>query len=138
MNKITLAIVLSLASLSGLFGYLSYSYSEQIGVLEQKLTTCSKNNKALVLDVENASKACSITDVVVKENTEEQNELDVKKEGVIKQLDALTSKSIVQQIKRIPDEQENVKQRSVVDIDDSLPDELVRLLQQSYRDSVQE
>ena len=146
MNRLSLIIIAVLLSFSGLFGYLSYSYSEQIGALETKLTVCSNNNKALVSDAEKATKACSITDAVVKENTEEQKILEDKKKEILSQLDTppYTPKDVLMDTptKRIAHEQEAVVQTNaqspIVDVDDPLPDDLVSLLQQAYRNSVQE
>jgi len=143
MNRLSLIIIAVLLSFSGLFGYLSYSYSEKIGTLETKLTVCSNNNKALVSDVEKATKACSITDAVVKESTEEQKVLEDKKKETLEQLDSLPSTpKAAQSIKRIAHEQEAVVQTNtqspVVDVDSPLPDDLVSLLQQAYRNSIQE
>jgi len=146
MNRLFLIIIAVLISFSGLFGYLSYSYSEKIGALEAKLTVCSNNTKALVLDVEKATKACSIVDTLVKESTEEQKVLEYKKKEVLSQLDTLSStpKNVLRDIptKRITHEREAVVQTNtpppVVDIDSPLPDDLVSLLQQAYRNSIQE
>src|SRR5690606_35187295 len=104
------------------------------------------NNKALVSDVEKATKACSITDTLVKENTEEQKILEDKKKEILSQLDTLPSapKNILRDTttKRITHEREAMVQTNtpspIVDIDSPLPDDLVSLLQQAYRNSVQE
>lgn len=146
MNRLFLIIIAVLLSFSGLFGYLSYSYSEQIGALEKSLQTCSDNNKALVSDVEKATKACSITDAVVKENTEEQKVLEDKKEEILSQLDNLppTPKNVLRDTptERITHEREAVVQTNtqspIVDIDSPLPDDLGSLLLETYRNSIQE
>lgn len=146
MNRLFLIIIAVLLSFSGLFGYLSYSYSEKIGALEAKLTVCSNSNKTLVSDVEKATKACSIADAVAKENTEEQKDLEDEREEILSQLDTLPSPnpndtSIPKDTtKRMTHEQEAVvpPTHPVVDIDSALPDDLASLLKQAYRNSIQE
>jgi len=142
MNRLSLIIIAVLLSFSGLFGYLSYSYSEKIGALEESLTVCSSNNKALVSDVEKATKACYITDAVVKENTEEQKVLEDKREGILSQLDTLPSTTPrdapTERMSHEREDARSVVPSPVVDIDSPLPDDLTRLLNEAYRNSIQE
>lgn len=152
MNRLFLIIIAVLLSFSGLFGYLSYSYSEKIGALEAKLTVCSNSNKTLVSDVEKATKACSIADALVKESAEEQKVLEDKREEILSQLDTLpsttpkdtttpTTTTIPKDTtKRMTHEREAAvpPTHPVVDIDSALPDDLASLLKQAYRNSIQE
>lgn len=134
MSRITITIGVVLFSLSCLFGYLSYGYSKRIGELEQSLKECIGNNKALVLEVEKATKSCSIVDAISTENTTEQKALDTKKEKIVEKVESLPSlpkKEVRQEVK-------NEAQNDVVDIDARLPAELVGLLNEAYYHSVQE
>lgn len=132
MNRLSLIIIAVLLSFSGLFGYLSYSYSEKIGSLEAKLTVCSNNTKALVLDVEKATKACSIADEINRKHNEEQKALDEKKEGIVKQIDSIPKKSHT-----TTKESSDVEETNVVDIDGVLPLDLQRMLNEAHRSAIQ-
>lgn len=137
LNKLLLFICLLLLSFSLGFGYLSYSFSKQIGELEESLTNCTSINRSLVLDVEKATKSCSIVDVINTENIQEQREIDTKKEELVEKVDSLPSIQSKAPQKATDKESSYVEDDGVVHLDGRLPDELIKLLQQSYN-SVQE
>lgn len=132
MNRLSLIIIAVLLSFSGLFGYLSYSYSEKIGALEAKLTVCSNKNKALISDVEKATKSCLIVDEINRKHNEEQKALDEKKEGIVKQIDSIPKKS-----NPTTKESSDVEETNVVDIDGVLPLDLQRMLNEVHRSAIQ-
>jgi len=132
MNRLFIIIIVVLLSLTSLFGYLSYTFYSDKATLKADVDRLVKANESLVSDVEKATKSCLIVDEINRKHNEEQKVLDEKKEGVVKQIDALEQKP-----KAIKKEAVNETQSNEVDIDAPLPNELVELLNEAYRDAIQ-
>ena len=132
MNRLFIIIIVVLLSLTSLFGYLSYTFYSDKATLKADVDRLAKANATLVSDVEKATKSCLIVDEINRKHNEEQKALDEKKEGVVKQIDTLEQKP-----KAIKKETVNETQSNEVDIDAPLPNELVELLNEAYRDAIQ-
>lgn len=140
LNKLLLFICLLLLSFSLGFGYLSYSFSKQIGALDESLNSCTSINRSLVLDVEKATKACLIADSVVGESIAKHKALDESKEEIVEKINSLpTSKpeNLLEDVSgsanTLQQEGERDEEPSILlDIDSKLPDSLIRLLKESY------
>jgi len=132
MNRLFITIIVVLLSLTSLFGYLSYTFYSDKATLKADVDRLVKANATLVSDVEKATKSCLIVDEINRKKDEEQKALDEKKERVVKQIDTLEQKP-----KAIKKETVNETQSNEVDIDAPLPNELVELLNEAYRDAIQ-
>lgn len=132
MNRLFIITIVVLLSLTSLFGYLSYTFYSDKATLKADVDRLAKANATLVSDVEKATKSCLIVDEINRKKDEEQKALDEKKEGIVKQIDVLEQKP-----KAIKKETVNETQSDEVDIDAPLPNELVELLNEAYRDAVQ-
>jgi len=132
MNRLFIITIVVLLSLTSLFGYLSYTFYSDKATLKADVDRLAKANESLVSDVEKATKSCLIVDEISSKHNEEQKALDEKKEGVVKKIDTLEQKP-----KAIKKETVNETQSNEVDIDAPLPNELVELLNEAYRDAIQ-
>ena len=132
MNRLFIITLVVLLFLTSLFGYLSYTFYSDKATLKADVDRLAKANESLVSDVEKATKSCLIVDEINRKHNEEQKALNEKKEGVVKQIDTLEQKP-----KAIKKETVNETQSYEVDIDAPLPNELVELLNEAYRDAIQ-
>jgi len=126
-----IALLVSI-SLNCLFGYLSYSFYSDKAVAESQLDAAVDANKDLQQSLDKKETACKITDVIVSEYTKEKQEIVKETDGVLNDIDKLPSVPV--QVESKPKRQENAKEQSaekqvnVVNLDDKLPADLVRLL----------
>jgi len=132
LSKPLMLVIAVLFSGMCLFGYLSYSFYSDKATLKADVDRLAKANATLVSDVEKATKSCLIVDEINRKHNEEQKAFDEKKEGIVKQIDTLEQKP-----KAIKKETVNETQSNEVDIDAPLPNELVELLNEAYRDAIQ-
>lgn len=142
MNRLFIIIIAVLLSLTSLFGYLSYTFYSDKATLKADVDRLVKANATLVSDVEKATKSCLIVDEINTENIQEQKEIDTKKEELVEKVDSLPSLPNCPSIqskapKKATDKESSYVEDSAVLLDSRLPDELIKLLQQSYN-SVQE
>ena len=137
MNRLFIIIIAVLLSLTSLFGYLSYSFYSDKATLKADVDRLVKANATLVSDVEKATKSCLIVDEINRKHNEEQKALDEKKEELVEKVDSLPSIQSKAPKKATDKESSYVEDGGVVHLDSRLPDELIKLLQQSYN-SVQE
>lgn len=137
MNRLFIITIVVLLSLTSLFGYLSYSFYGDRSTLKADVDRLVKANATLVSDVEKASKSCLIVDEINRKHNEEQKALDEKKEELVEKVDSLPSIQSKAPKKATDKESSYVEDDGVVHLDSRLPDELIKLLQQSYN-SVQE
>jgi len=137
MNRLFIITIVVLLSLTSLFGYLSYSFYGDRSTLKADVDRLVKANATLVSDVEKASKSCLIVDEINRKHNEEQKALDEKKEELVEKVDSLLSIQSKAPKKATDKESSYVEDGGVVHLDSRLPDELIKLLQQSYN-SVQE
>ena len=125
-KPIIIALLVSI-SLNGLFGYLSYSFYSDKAIAEAQLDAAVDANKGLQLSLEKKDTACKITDVIVSDYTKEKQEIVKETDGVLNDIDKLPS--VPSQVESKPKRQENAKeQTNIVNLDDKLPADLVRLL----------
>ena len=135
LNKPLITALFVSISLNCLFGYLSYSFYSDKAVAEGQLTTTVSANKDLKESLDKKETACKITDAIVSEYTKEKQEIVKETDGVLNDIDKLPSAPV--QVESKPKRQENVKKqidvadKSVVNLDDKLPADLVRLLSES-------
>ena len=132
LSKPLMLVIAVLFSGMCLFGYLSYSFYSDKATLKADVDRLVKANATLVSDVEKATKSCLIVDEINRKHNEEQKALDEKKEGIVKQIDSIPKKP-----NTLTKESSDVENTNVVDIDGVLPLDLQRMLQQSYRDTIQ-
>ncbi len=130
LNKpLILTLIVSL-SLNLTFGYLSYSFYSDKAVAESQLSTAVKANKDLKESLGKKDTACKVTDVIVSEYQTEKQEIVKETDGVLNAIDKLLSTPAPVESK--PKRQENAKEQiDVVNLDDKLPADLVRLLSES-------
>lgn len=132
MNRLFIITIVVLLSLTSLFGYLSYSFYSDKATLKADVDRLVKANTTLVSDVEKATKSCLIVDEINRKHNEEQKALDEKKEGIVKQIDSIPKKS-----NTTTKESSDVEETNVVDIDDVLPLDLQRMLNEAHRSAIQ-
>ena len=131
-TKPLMLVIAVLFSLVCLFGYLSYAFYSDRSTLKADVDRLVKANATLVSDVEKATKSCLIVDEINRKNNEEQKALDEKKEGIVKQIDALPKK-----VQPTTKESSDVEETNVVDIDGILPIDLQRMLNEAHRSAIQ-
>jgi hypothetical protein len=134
LNKpLILALLISL-SFNGLFGYLSYTFYSKKAVVESQLTQLKTDYKSLESSMLNQETACKIQEEIVSDFIEEKGVLDQKEKDILTEIDKLPSKPIKQDK---PKREDNVQENNVAGLDDALPVELVRMLKQSFDNSIQ-
>jgi len=131
-TKPLMLVIAVLFSLVCLFGYLSYAFYSDRSTLKADVDRLVKANATLVSDVEKATKSCLIVDEINRKNNEEQKALDEKREGIVKQIDALPKK-----VQPTTKESSDVEETNVVDIDGILPIDLQRMLNEAHRSAIQ-
>jgi hypothetical protein len=128
-KPLILALLVSI-SFNITFGYLSYSFYSDKAVAESQLEAAVDANKGLQESLDKKDTACLAIDENVAGYTRERQEIVKETDGVLNDIDKLTSMPV--QVESKPKRQENVKEQSdVVSLDDKLPANLVRLLSES-------
>lgn len=134
LNKpLILAFFVSL-SFNGLFGYLSYNFYSKKAVVESQLTQLKSDYKSLEDSMLKQETACKIQEEIVSDFIVEKGVLDQKEKDILTEIDKLPSKPVKQDK---PKREDNVQENNVAGLDDALPPELVRMLKQSYNNSIQ-
>lgn len=134
LNKpLILALLVSL-SLNGLFGYLSYTFYSKKAMVESQLTLLKSDYKSLESSMLNQETSCKIQEEIVSDFIEEKGVLDQKEKDILTEIDKLPSKPVKQDK---PKREDNVQENNVAGLDDALPVELVRMLKQSFDNSIQ-
>jgi len=134
LNKpLILALIVSL-SLNGLFGYLSYTLYSKKAVVESQLTQLKSDYKSLESSMLNQETACKIEGQVLSDFIVEKGVLDQKEKDILTEIDKLASMSTKQDK---PKREDNVQENNVAGLDDALSVELVRMLKQSFDNSIQ-
>lgn len=134
LNKpLILASLVSL-SFSGLFGYLSYNFYSKKAVVESQLTQLKSDYKSLEDSMLKQETACKIQEEIVSDFIEEKGVLDQKEKDILTEIDKLPSKPVKQDK---PKREDSVQEKNAAGIDDALSPELVRMLKQSFDNSIQ-
>lgn len=129
MNKLFTYLLFTSLSLNVLFGYLSYSFHSDKAVAEQLLTQCKEANQTLVKSAEKQEKVCDVTDTITTELINENIQKETKKQALLDKIDALPL------VRPSPVVTKEKQDESYVDLDSKLSPDLVRLLDEAYRDS---
>ena len=134
LNKPLILALLASLSFNGLFGYLSYTFYSKKAVVESQLTQLKSDYKSLESSMLNQETACRIQEEIVSDFIEEKGVLDQKEKDILTEIDKLPSKPVKQDK---PKREDNVQENNVAGLDDALPVELVRMLKQSFDNSIQ-
>ena len=130
-KPLILALFVSL-SLNGLFGYLSYSFYSDKAVAESQLAMVVDANKDLKESLDKKDTACKITDVIVSEYQTGKQEIVKEKDRDLSAIDKMvatpSTPEITSKKAAIAAKGAAVEENNVVNLDDKLPDDLVRLL----------
>lgn len=128
-KPLLLALFVSIA-LTGLFGYLSYSFYSDKDVAESQLEVAIVSNKFMALSLERKSAACTLQDRIASENQTEQQQIVEEKDADLNAIDKMVVVPAV--LQKTSNEAENVnKQSNIADLDAELPEPLRLLLQDS-------
>lgn len=112
-------LVVVFFALSCFFGYLSYTFYEEKGVVQTALISCQESNRSLGKTIEKQEQEATLRDSVISEYESKQRQIQNNKCKIVKAISSLPSRTNNEEI----------------NIDSKLPVELKRLLQQSH-DSV--
>ena len=118
INPLILLILVSVG-LNGLYGYLSYSFYSQKRVAQTALISCQELNVSLEKLIQKQEKEKEAIDALISEYQQKQQEIHKKQ------------CKVVEQITLLPPKQKG-QDNNEVDIDGSLPDDLVRMLRAHY------
>lgn len=132
-KPLILALLVSL-SFNGLFGYLSYNFYSKKAVVESQLTQLKSDYKSLESSMLKQETVCKIQEEIVSDFIVEKGVLDQKEKDILTEIDKLPSKPVKQDI---PKREDNVQEDNVAGLDDALSPELVRMLKQSFNNSIQ-
>ena len=132
-KPLILALLVSL-SFNGLFGYLSYNFYSKKAVVESQLTQLKSDYKSLEESMLKQETVCKIQEEIVADFIVEKGVLDQKEKDILAEIDKLPSKPAKQDK---PKREDNVQENNVAGLDDALSPELVRMLKQSFNNSIQ-
>lgn len=134
LNKpFILALLVSL-SFNGLFGYLSYTFYSKKAVVESQLTQLKLDYKSLEESGLKQTTACTIQDLSIVDFIVEKGVLDQKEKDILAEIDKLPSKPVKQDK---PKREDNVQEDNVAELDNRLSADVIRMLKQSYDNSIQ-
>ena len=132
-KPLILALLVSL-SFNGLFGYLSYNFYSKKAVVESQITQLKSDYKSLEESMLKQETVCKIQEEIVADFIVEKGVLDQKEKDILAEIDKLPSKPVKQDT---PKREDNVQENNVAGLDDALSPELVRMLKQSFNNSIQ-
>jgi hypothetical protein len=124
---ISFYIILALSVTTAGLGWLSLSLHDDKVVAEQALSQVININTEMQKSLNLKDLSCKIDDSVSSEYYKEKNTSDILKDKELSSIDKIPSRPPAQTPLKVPHES------NIIDIDGSLPDDLQRVLSESYK-----
>lgn len=132
INKSLITALVVSVILTFSFGYLSYHYNSELGIAKGKITEFSEKNKSLRDEIKRMKASKEIDDIFTIESFDANKKLSDIERDTLSKIDAIEQNRGVKTDVQIPKVKSESKSIDEAGIDDRLPDDLTKLLHDTY------